>query len=403
MASVVILIALCAAAIRIEGQASTAAWTSMETDAALHALCGEDVVLLGEPPTHGFGNTLEYKAQLVRRLVSECQFNAVFFESGMYDYVYIGRERRAGRDVSDAMISAAIGGLWANQEVQSLVPFLRERMNAGSLTLAGLDDQLGAGSYASREMPADLTQSLADGEKSHCLAILQRHMLWQYADETPYSPADKQKILGCLDAIEVRLSATQQDATAVEDTRAMIKSLKLNFARDFTENDFTNKDQELRWDNDRDHSMYLNFKWLIGTQVPHSKIIVWAATVHTAKSLRGIEGFENRIPLGAYISQDYGFKAFSLGFSAYSGDYSFTHHPVQHLSDAPPSSLEGKTFARSNSDSLYLSQKQLHAGQSIPARILGTAFTTARWDQVLDGLVIFRRERAPSWINRSVR
>ena len=137
---VVMLIALCVAEISIKGQVSTAAWTTAETDPAVHALCGEDVVLLGKPPIHGFGNTLEYKTQLVRRLVSECQFNAVFFESGMYDYVYIERERRAGRDVSDAMISAAIGGLWANQEVQSLVPFLREKVNAGSLTLGGLDD-----------------------------------------------------------------------------------------------------------------------------------------------------------------------------------------------------------------------------------------------------------------------
>jgi len=43
-----------------------------DTDPAVHALCGEHVALLGEPPVHGFGNTLEFKAQLVRRLVDEC-------------------------------------------------------------------------------------------------------------------------------------------------------------------------------------------------------------------------------------------------------------------------------------------------------------------------------------------
>ncbi len=35
-----------------------------------------------------------------------------------------------------------------------------------------------------------------------------------------------------------------------------------------------------------------------------SKIIVWAATVHTAKDLSGIQGFEGRVPLGSYIHEE---------------------------------------------------------------------------------------------------
>lgn len=394
LASGLVLIFLGALAGRTESQVSGSVWTAAETDPPVHALCDKDVALLGEPPIHGFGNTLDFKAQLVRRLVSECHFNAVFFESGIYDYVHIERERRAGRDISGQPISAAIGGLWANQEVQSLVPFLREKVNAGSLTLGGLDDQLGSGAYASREMPSDLVQPLAGEEKARCLAILQRHTLWQYTKEAPYAPSDKQKILGCLEDIEARLSSPQQD------TRTMIESLKRNFTRNFTEDDFTKKDQELKWDNDRDRSMYLNFAWLMGRLPAYSKVIVWAATVHTAKSLANVEGFNGRVPLGAYINHDYGRKAFSLGFSAYSGDYAFIHRPVQHLSDAPLTSLESRAFANSGADAVYVSRKQLHKDQSIAARVFGTAFKTARWDEVLDGLVIFRKERAPAWLQR---
>jgi erythromycin esterase-like protein len=136
---------------------------SLAADLAVRALCGKHVALLGEPPFHGFGKTLEFKAQLVRRLVDECHYNALFVESGLYDYIHIERELRSGRKVPESMISAAIGGLWANKEVQDLVPFLTEKVNNGALKLGGLDDQIGAGSYASREMSSDLVQSLQNG------------------------------------------------------------------------------------------------------------------------------------------------------------------------------------------------------------------------------------------------
>ena len=268
----------------------------------MQALCGKRIALIGESPTHGFGNTLQFKAQLVRRLVKECQFNAFVIESGIYDFIHIERDLNAGKDVSDATISAAIGGIWGNKEVQALVPFLRDELKAGTLTLAGLDDQIGAGTYASHEMPADLVQYLQNEERPRCLAILQRHMSWQYTAEAPYGPSDKDRIVSCLDKAAAALSQTKENAGSVEDIGAMVKSLKRNFARDFTEDDFTKKDQQLKWINDRDHSMYLNLRWWLSRLPPHSKIIVWAATVHTAKSLNGVEGFEGRVPLGDYVS-----------------------------------------------------------------------------------------------------
>lgn len=392
------LIACPELALQAQIQTASVPIASAAIDPAVQAMCSKKIVLIGEPPVHAFGKTLTYKTQLVRRLVSECHFDAVFFESGMYDYLHIEHEQRSGRDVSDAEISAAIGGIWANEEVQSLLPFLRNRANAGSLAIGGFDDQIGAGSYASTGMASDLVQWLQDKEKSRCLAVLQKHLLWQYSD-APYRISDKEKILGCLSEIKSRLPPMQHGISAAEDTRGMIGSLERNLARDFTEDDFSKREQELKWTNDRDRSMYLNFKWLMNRLPPHSKVIVWAATVHTAKTLRGVPGFDKRIPLGSFVDQDYGQKAFSLGFSSYAGDYSFTHHPVQHLAVAPPYSLEGKIIPQSHSDVVYLSRQQLHKEGAIAARIVGADFAVAHWDKVLDGVVIFRKERPPTWIH----
>jgi erythromycin esterase-like protein len=146
--------------------------------------------------------------------------------------------------------------------------------------------------------------------------------------------------------------------------------------------------------------MYLNFRWLHSRLPKQSKVIVWAATVHLAKVLGTVNGFERKVPLGAYVRQDFGDRAFSLGFSAYSGDYEFLRPPVRQLSTAPASSLEGVVFQHGNSDTVFLSRKELQKYGSLPARPLGTTFETAHWDQVLDGLIVFRKERAPIWLGR---
>lgn len=370
------------------------------TDAIVHSMCNAQAALLGENPTHSFGNGLALKVELVRRLINECHFNALFIESGMYDYIHIQRSLRAGRDISGGMISAAIGGLWANEEMQSLIPFLRSKIKTGAVTLAGLDDQIGAGSYASLGMSSDLVQPLSGRERERCLAVFQRHLQWQYTDKDPYTSGDKEKLVGCLNGIEAALDSQTMHGIETEESRAMVESLKRNFARDFTENDFTKEDQALRWANDRELSMYANFTWF-RKQIPaHSKVIIWAATVHTAKQLDGIKGFEGRVPLGFYVHRDFGSASFSLGITARSGFYTFKQRPLQQLSAAPADSIEARLLNGDRSIA-FVTGRQFKSLGLAPSRILGTTFVDALWTRVFDGIVSFRDERPPIWINRS--
>ncbi len=356
--------------------------------------------MLGESPVHGFGETLEFKVELVHRLVQECHYNALFIESGMYDFVHIEALSATGRDVTDAMISSAIGGLWSNEEVQPLVPFLEEKMKTGSFVLRGLDDQIGRDSYASRGMSSDLVRYLFGDERSRCLGILQKHMGWQYSDDAPYGPTDKAKIVGCLEEIRGKLSQPEvKQQREAEEDKAMIASLERNLARNFTEDDFTKNDQEVKWDNDRDRSMYLNFKEQFSQLPRGSKVIVWAATVHLAKTLTNVNGFKGTVPFGFYIEKDFGDRAYALGFSAYSGEYAFVHQPVRQLDIAPDASLEGLAFAHNSFNEIFLSKKELQRYSSVAARPLGNRFESMRWDKVVDGLVVFRKEHAPAWLS----
>ena len=395
------LITLCSAGLLgSSGMAAPAASgrkpAESSTDQVVRELCGKTVALLGESPLHGFGRTLQFKVDVARRLIDECHFRGFFIESGSYDFLNIQKQLASGGQVTQPMLAAAIGGLWATREVEPLLPFLLEKARSGAVLLGGLDDQLARGTYAQLAMPSDLVAYLEGDARTRCLAILRRHTLWEYSSDAPYGPRDKALILGCLDAIDASLSATRREAAPFRDyDLAMIASLRRNFARDFVADDSGGVDARTRTSNARDQSMYVNFQWLMARLPAHSKVIVWAATTHVAKDLSGVPGQERMVSLGSYIRRAFADHAFALGFSASSGSYGMARQPVRPLSAAPPLSLEGQAFAQDTSEIRYFDRGQLRRFGAVPARPTGTDFRTARWDAVLDGLVVFREEHPP--------
>jgi erythromycin esterase-like protein len=362
-------------------------------DLVVRDLCDKRIALLGEPSMHGFGRTLEFKAEVVRRLVDECRFSAFFIESGAYDFLNIRRALQTGKTVTPPSIAAAIGGLWANREVEPLIPFLAERVQSGVLVLGGLDDQLGRGTYAQNQMPADLVAVLPPGERAACLATLQRHTLWRYTSEAPYREQDKVLILDCLGRMEAGLPSARPVADRELDL-AMIENLRRTLARDFAAPSPSGPDLNTWSFNRRDRSMYENFSWLMARLPARSKAIVWTATIHAASDLSGVPGQEQRLPLGSYIRREFKSQAFVLGFSASSGSYALGRQPARPLDPAPAASIEG--LAAGNSpDPSYFDPGQIRRLGRIAARPLGPDFRTAKWADVLDGLVVFREEHPP--------
>ena len=90
---------LCGTTMPSAGASLPAAADTQLPPRLLADLCGRQIVLLGESPTHGFGVSMRLKADLVRTLVERCHVDAVFFESGVYDFLKKSRPRStpAGR------------------------------------------------------------------------------------------------------------------------------------------------------------------------------------------------------------------------------------------------------------------------------------------------------------------
>ena len=368
-----------------------------QTDAVVHDLCDKPVVLLGESGVHGFGKALDFKVELVRRLTSECHFNALFFESGVFDFLKIQELLDSGKPITAPMIQAAIGGIWANEETARLIPDLLEGAQSGKLRLGGLDDQISRGSYAQRDMPADIVQYLDGAARDECLSVLQRFTLWQYSTDSPFGPSEKSRIVACLDQIEAAASKVHNENA--QDAVVMLANFKRFLAQDFPA--AITKDTDVQNFNERDRAMYENFQQLRSRLPSRSKVIVWAATVHTAKNLSGVPG-DKRIPFGSFIHYDLGKRAFVLGFSEYSGSYAFLgRQPIRQLTAAPDDSLESKAFAGNALSVRYFGLNDLRNFGAIAARPLEVDFKTAKWDDILDGLVVFREEHPPTVSARS--
>jgi erythromycin esterase-like protein len=342
--------------------------------------------MLGEA-SHGDGQTFVTKTALIERLVDDCKFSAVFFESGVYDFL---DPSQAGSAVTPKRVADAIGEVWATfAELQPLIAYLVERAAAGRLVLGGLDDQIGKTAYyAQRELPAALTSHLDGEAQARCRAELARYTTYEYDDASPFSPEVRDRLLACLTDIQAALSRRGSAAASAAEHAAMAASLGRFIERSFAEGG--------AGFDARDRSMFLNLQWLSSRLPPQSKVIVWCHNVHAAKDLSGVSGRGAMVPLGAHVHRAFGERAAAVGFSAYSGGYARVRKPVTELPIAPADSLEGRAFAPPGGDLRYLDREQLARFGAISARLMNYKFATASWSQVFDGLVVFRREQPPS-------
>lgn len=362
-----------------------------ELDRLVADVCGKQVVLLGEPGGHGDGRTQETKGVLVTRLIDECGFDAVFFESGIYDFVDFAHALAADT-ATPARLSNAINEFWARtEESQQWIPQLFARARAGRITLAGLDGQIHTTAvYARRQLVEELTSHLTGDTRSQCRAALVRYMNWQYDEKSPYSDDVRQRLRACLDEAAAAL-AKQPPSRTRDEHIVMAASL-----RRILDDDFENGGA-LGF-NTRDRLMYDNFEWHRRRLAPDSRIIVWCATIHAAKDLRGVDGYEGLVPLGAYVHAAYGDRTAAIGFSAYAGSWAGIRRPARPIPEAPPGSLEA--IVAPHDGLRYLGPDQLQELGDILSRPLShDAPKRARWSEVIDGLIVFREERPPRFLD----
>lgn len=365
--------------------AASAAATPL--DRVVRDVCNKRIVLLGEDSHHAGGGTLSLKTALVTRLIDECGFSAVVFEANLAEFVDLNRAFAAGK-ASPAHVADAIGGLWSVAgESDPLVSALFERSSRKRVTLAGLDGQIGSTNlYAQTGLAGELAGTLADPRRSACQAELQRFARWQYDDASPFDDAARARLRGCL--TEITTASGRVRSTPAAEAAAMAAAWQSAI-----EMSDPASSRGAGW-NARDRAMYQALRWHVDRMPPSSKIVVWCATIHAARTLRDVPGFGEYVSLGSYVHRDFGDAAATIGISAAGGRYGRGKAPATEIVPAPPSSLEARAFADGGtSDLRYLARGDLAACDPCTARPLDHGkLTTAPWRDVLDGLLVLREE-----------
>ncbi len=357
--------------------------TAEALDPLIRDLCGREVVLLGEDANHGAGRTLEVKTLIISRLVDECAFGAVVFESQFYDFLEYERARAAGKATRQDL-SDAIGALWSrSRELQPLIDFVHARLGSGNLRVAGMDPQVGGvtGYFSQQKLGLELAGHLEEPRRSACEVDLSRHHSWKYDATNAFDDAAKSRLRIC--GSEITERAAGGGALVSAEAAAMARSYSRYLA------------MSLEGDRDaRDLGMFENLMWHRARWPKDVKVIVWTATSHAANvTTAALPGR----PLGARVREAVGDRSAAIGFTAVSGTFRTpgSRGKVTALTGAEPGSLEAK-FAPSDKAPIgYVGKTQLREAGVVPGRALSYGKPLSiDWSTVLDALVVLREERA---------
>jgi erythromycin esterase-like protein len=344
------------------------------------AVCGSQVVLLGELPSHGEARAFEAKAKIVQRLIDRCGFDAVLFEAPVYDFVGFQEGGEQHRGVA-AQLDRAIGRFWWTRELTDWRQWLFRQATERGLVLGGLDDQVSVTSdYARATLPGLVAASSPAQSASACEQAVARHLYWRYDADTPFDEPEQLRLQRCVreaaDAVAVRAADNRGTPE-----RAMLENLA----------NYVDRQRRSPAALDRDEAMVRNALWHIERMPAESKVIIWTATVHASRT----QGRLPQQPLGARLAARFGPGLASVGFTAFTGWSSMAGRPRTPLPEAPPGSLEARA-TEGGVPWVFLDASALRRIGRVPSRLLGS-FTEADWSTYFDGVVVIREEVAPSF------
>ncbi len=352
-------------------------------DPLIRDVCDREIVLLGEDASHGAGRTMEVKTLIVSRLVDECAFGAVVFESQFYDFLEYERTRAAGKATRQDLADA-IGALWSrSREMQALIEFLHARAVPGNVRVAGMDPQVGGvtGHFSQQRLGHELARHLEEPRRTACEAELSRHHSWKYDATNAFDEAARSRLRVCGGEIADR--AARGGALIPAESAAMARSYSRYLA------------MSLDGDRDaRDLGMFENLMWHRARWPKGVKVIVWTATSHASSATTA--ALPGR-PLGSRIREALGDRSAAIGFTALAGTFRTpgSRGKVTSLSGVEAGSLEASFSPDGHASIRYVGKTQLREAGVVPARALNYAKPlSVDWSTVLDGLVVLREERA---------
>jgi erythromycin esterase len=390
------------------------------------------IVQLGES-THGSGATFAAKARLIRFLHRELGFDVLAWESGLYDVRAVDDALRSGVDPAEAA-RLGVFGIWAaSQEVLPVFEYARAS-HAGDrpLEMAGFDMQLSGRQVD--DVEGDLLRFAGAVERAavrDSATALARDVVVGFRSFDPQgenrpTPPDLERFLASADAL-LELFATrgaelagphgEREVAFMERVVGNLRELGINqYERSFAGRPADGPEaralQNRGW-NRRDARMADNFLWLAEERYPDRKLIVWAHNGHimnahyradwTALSHAPTDG--GMKPMGVFLAEAMGDAVYTVGFTAFTGEYGLAHMPITTpIREAPAGSLEALLHQLGH-DQAFLDFRALPPDHWLrqPATMAIRGYMPERmddWTRVIDGVFFIDRMTPATPIER---
>lgn len=341
----------------------------------VETLCAKRVVALGELPSHGEASAFRFKAEVVRRLVDQCGFDAVLFEAPIYDFLGFEHALEEGA-AGQRQLDNAIGRFWWVQELDDWRRWLMASSMQRRLLVGGLDDQVSATSvYAMTVLPALVGRRLPGDEGMACKNAVERNLLWSYDDSVPYDAAEQRLLDDC--ARHARDSVVR---SLSENEPHMLGNLATYHHRTAGGASVV----------PRDDVMYRNVLWYMERLPGDARIVIWTANVHAAR--KSVP--ERASSMGALLAERFGGDFAAIGGTALDGWSRMAGGPVRRLAPVPSIALEREASAAAGPVD-YLDGTRLNAMGRVASRLFGE-FRVENWGDYFDGVFIVRDEKGPT-------
>ncbi len=365
-----------------------------------NAVKDRSVVLLGEP-THGEGNVISYKTEIVRYLHDSLNFNIIAFESGIYD-LYYAQEliRKNPTTSSNLFLNNSLFPIWTSAEqFQLLLNYIEA--SKSKLIVAGFDCQL-SGKYSELYLTDSIQAFIS---RYHPTATINKDILAEvvsyFSDNYSFpDDVDHTKFLTAINYVIRNLGEIAGDRHLTTN-EATLCAVYLQAARNLKglAFDYIQKKGKLldattfkaSDSNIRDSLMAESLLTLMRIY-PGQKIICWGGGTHFINDTRAIANKELRPyrSMGMRLKTTLGAeKVLNITFISPGGSYGLVNEEKKRVPAPLQNSLEQKLSA--DSSVRYI---DLHSTEYENRRFISSALEyqplEADWSKVFDGFVYLR-------------